>query len=470
MNAELLPAGGAIRLPAAIRFSQNQMKVGKEIRMSYANVKTPIPGPASQKVLSQWRKYEADKTGYQAQIAVDHASGVVIHDVDGNTFLDWTSGVLVTNTGHCHPTVVKAVTEAAARMMNVYEYGNPYRAEAAKDLVLAAPKHLDKCFFLSTGSEATDSAVRIMRRATGRYEIISFYGGFHGRTLSTAAIGGLKKVKKGMGPLMSGVIRVPYPYCYRCPFHANPECCGRLCLEFADDAVQANSCGSIAGLIVEPYLGTAGFVFPPSGYLPALEKWARERQILFTLDEVQASYGRTGTMWACEHEGLTPDIMTVGKGIGGGMSVSALLMRGDLIDRAMGKGELGSTYGGNPVSCAAVSAVLKVFREEDILAHVQSIAPIFAQRMPKLLESSPYVGDVRGMGLVWGIELVKDRKSKEPAPELARKLIDCCAENGLLVGSVGMYGNVIRVAPPLVMQEDQVHESMDIMEKCLRML
>lgn len=438
--------------------------------MKYANVTTAIPGPASQKILEQWKKYEADKTGYQAQIAVDQADGVVIRDADGNTFLDWTSGVLVTNIGHCHPTLVKAVTEAAGRMMNVYEYANPYRAQAAEDLVTAAPAHLDKCFFLSTGSEATDSAARIMRRATDRYEIISFYGGFHGRTLSTAAMGGLKKVKKGMGPLMSGVIRVPYPYCYRCPFHANPECCGKLCLEFADDVVQANSCGSIAGLIIEPYLGTAGFVFPPEGYLPALEQWARERGILFTVDEVQASYGRTGTMWACEHENLTPDLMTVGKGVGGGMSVSALLMRGELVDQALGKGELGSTYGGNPVSCAAVSAVLKVFREEKILEHVQEVAPIFAQRLPKLLECSPHVGDVRGRGLVWGIELVADRQSKEPAPELAKQLIDLCAEHGLLVGSVGMYGNVIRVAPPLVIQADQAHESIDIMEKCLRLL
>ena len=438
--------------------------------MSYANVKTQIPGPRSEEVLRRWRTFEADKTGYQAQIAVEQAEGCTIRDVDGNTFLDWTSGVLVTNIGHCHPTLVKAVCEAASRMMNVYEYGNPYRAKAAEDLVQAAPEHLDKCFFLSTGSEATDSAVRIMRRATGNFELISFYGGFHGRTLSTASFGGLKKVKQGMGPLLPGALRIPYPYCYRCPFCQKPETCGRLCLEFADDVVRSNSCGSIAGLIVEPYLGTAGFIFPPAGYLPALEQWARENDILFTLDEVQASYGRTGTMWACQHENLTPDIITVGKGIGSGISVSALLMRSALVDHAMGKGELGSTYGGNPVSCAAVSAVLQVFHEEQILEHVAKIAPIFSQRLPRLIEASPYVGDVRGMGLVWGIELVKDREGKEPAPELAKELIDLCAQNGLLIGSVGIYGNVIRVAPPLIIQEDQAHESIDLMEKSLRAL
>jgi len=438
--------------------------------MSYANVNGTLPGKKSSEYLEKWKKYEADKTGYQAQVAIDHASGAMMYDVDGNAFIDWTSGVLVTNVGHCHKKLVAAVKHASENMLNVYEYCNPYRAQAAEDLVGIAPSYLDRCFFLSTGSEATDSAVRIMKRATGKYEIVSFYGSFHGRTLSTASLGGLSKNKKHFGPLLPGQLRIPFPYCYRCPFHSCPEKCGMMCIEFADEVVRANSSGEIAGFIGEPYLGTAGFVIPPKGYWTQMQKWIRDMGILFTLDEVQSSYGRTGTMWAAEREGLTPDIITVGKGIGSGVSTSALLMRSEIVDKAMGKGELGSTYGGNPVSCAAVSAVINIFKEENVLANAQKIAKILAARLPKLLEMSAYVGDVRGVGMVWGIELVEDKKTKEPAPQRVKQLIDLCANHGLLIGSVGMFGNVVRVGPPLVITEDQINESLDIMETCIKLL
>lgn len=438
--------------------------------MKYANVTGPIPGENSVQYLKQWKEYEADKTGYQAQVVIDHGNGAMLYDVDGNAFIDWTSGVLVTNVGHCHPKLVKAVQESSAKILNVYEWCNPYRANAARDLISVAPKHLNRCFFLSTGSEATDSAVRIMKRASGKYEIISFYGGFHGRTLSTASLGGLAKVKKKFGPMMPGQLRIPFPYCYRCPFKSCPEKCGMMCLEYANDIVQANSTGEIAGFIGEPYLGTAGFIIPPKGYWKKLEAWIRELGAYFTLDEVQSSYGRTGTMWALEQEGITPDIVTVGKGIGSGVSVSALLMRQEVVDKAVGKGELGSTYGGNPVSCAAVSAVINILKEEKIIENSQNVIKIFEERLPKLIEKSPYVGDVRGRGMVWGIELVEDKGSKEPAPKKVHQLIDLCANSGLLIGSVGMYGNVVRVAPPLVTTEEQAHESLDIMEKCIAQL
>jgi len=435
--------------------------------MKYANVSTQIPGTKSKALINEWKKYEADKTGYQAQIAVDHGKGAMLFDVDGNSFIDYTSGVLVTNLGHCHPDLVKAVQEASARMLNVYEYCNEYRTKASKAIVEAAPEHLDKCFFLSTGSEATDSAMRIMKRALNKYEIIIFYGSFHGRILSTASAGGLFKTKKGFGPTTPGIIRAPYPYCYRCPFKSYPDKCGFMCLEFLNEVVSANSTDSLAGVMVEPYLGTAGFIFPPDGYLPSLEKWIRERGILFTLDEVQSSCGRMGYMWAMEREGLTPDIVTVGKGIGSGVPVSVILMRGDVVNKALGEGELGSTYGGNPVSCAAVYAVLEIIKKDKIIENVKKIEKIFKQRLTAFLEKGKYVGDIRGCGLVWGVELVMDKSTKEPDAKLARKLISSCAENGLLIGSVGKFGNVIRIAPPLVINEEQAEESLDILEKCI---
>ncbi|MCX6030805.1 MAG: aspartate aminotransferase family protein [Chloroflexi bacterium] len=433
----------------------------------YTNVTTPIPGPQSKALLDEWHRYEADQTGYQAQVAIHHGEGAMLEDVDGNRFIDWTSGVLVANVGHAHPKLVKAVHEASARMLNIYEYCSEYRVRAAKALVQAAPAHLDTCFFLTVGSEATDSAMKIMKRHSGKFEIIGFHGGFHGRTMSTASAGGMAKPKRGFGPATPGVIRTPFPYCYRCPFKSQPDRCGFMCLDFLDDVVRANSTDSLAGLMVEPYLGTAGFIFPPEGWMPQLEKWIREKKILFALDEVQSSYGRTGKMWAMEWEGLTPDIVTVGKGIGSGIAASALLVRKAVMDRALGKGELGSTYGGNPVSCAAVIAVLDIMQSEKLVENAHAMGLIFKERLVGMVEKAAHLGDVRGRGLVWGLELVADKKTKEPAPALALKLIDSCARKGLLIGAVGNYGNVIRVAPPLVINEDQAHESLDIMQAAL---
>jgi 4-aminobutyrate aminotransferase len=433
------------------------------------SVQGPLPGPRSKELFIRWASVEAQCTGYQAQVAWDHAFGVIVTDVDGNTFIDWTSGVLVTNVGHCHPDLVKAVQAASAKLLNNYECLHEWRVDAAEKLVSVLPGHLDKCFFLSTGSETTEGAIRIMKRKSGKFEIISFYGGFHGRTYAALSAGGLAGPKKGYGPTVPGSIRVPFPYCYRCPFRADPATCDMLCLDYVEDAVRANSTGSLAGLIVEPYQGAAGFIFPPEGWLARLEQWLRERGLLFTLDEVQSSFGRTGRFWAMEWEGLAPDLVCIGKGIGSGVPASAIAARGDVIG-ALGHGEMSSTMGGNPVACAAVSAVVNIMQRDRLENNALRMGALMKARLLGIMEKSAVVGDVRGMGLVMGVELVKDKKTKEPAPDLTRKLIDLAAEHGLLIGSVGVFGNVIRVAPPLVISESEVHESLDIFEKALSLL
>lgn len=436
--------------------------------MAFADMKTKVPGPKSAELIGKWKQYEVDKLGFQVPVAIESGDGAILKDVDGNTYIDWTSGVIVTNVGHAHPVLVEAMHEASKHILNIYEWCSQYRVKAAEDLVEAAPEQYDRCFFLSTGSEVTDCAARIMKRNTGRFEIVSFFGAFHGRTLSTSSMGGLKKQKLGMGPMLPGSIRIPYPYCYRCPLHCTPGKCGFACISLYDDIVRANSCGSLAGFIGELYQGAGGYVFPPEGFWKHMEEWIRSYGMLFTLDEVQSSYGRTGSMWAQEQEGIRPDITTVGKGIGGGAVVTALLLKDSLVKDSMGPGDMGSTYGGNPVACAAVSAVLKIFRDEDIVRHVHDdLWPMFAERLPKLKELSPYVGDVRGRGCAWGIELVKDRQTKEPAPELARALVLDLANHGLLTGIVGMYSNVIRVSPPLVMTVEQTDEALSILERCV---
>jgi 4-aminobutyrate aminotransferase-like enzyme len=263
------------------------------------------------------------------------------------------------------------------------------------------------------------------------------------------------------------VIRAPFPYFYRCPFGSKTEAeCADKHLEALDDAVRANSCGSLAGVLIEPYQGAAGFIFPPAGYLKRLENWARDRGLLFAVDEVQSSYGRTGSQWGHTHEGLEPDLMCVGKGIGCGVPVAAIVGRGEVF-ACLGKGEMSSTVGGNPVASAAVIAVLEIMERERLAENARRMGPLIMERLRATQEKCRHLGEVRGRGLVMGIELVRDKKTKEPAPELIPQIIDRSAENGLLVGAVGIFGNVIRVAPPLVITEAEAHESCDIMEHVL---
>jgi len=355
------------------------------------NVKTELPGPKSKELIERWGKAEAQTTGFQAPIAVESGEGAIIYDADGNKFIDWTSGVLVTNVGHCHPKLIAKVQEASRKMLNCYEYPTNYRVMAAEEIVKSTPEHLDTCFFLSTGGEATDAMMRIMKRKTGNHEIVSFFGGFHGRLYAPASAGGISKIKHHFGPAMPGVIRSPFPYCYRCPFKTEPEKCSFLCLEFLDDTVRANSTGAIAGLITEPYLGTAGFIFPPEGFMPRLEKWIREKGILFALDEVQSSFGRSGKMWYMEWENLKPDIAAAGKGIGSGITQSAIVARSEVMG-CLGRGELSSTAGGNPVACAATVAVFEIMREEKLCERAERLGGIMKDRLMEVKDKCKHLG------------------------------------------------------------------------------
>ena len=438
--------------------------------MKIVHVNAPLPGPKGKLLLDRWHQFEAEAVGFQAPVVWDHAQGCVVTDVDGNQYLDWTCGVLVTNVGHCHPHLVGAIQKAAGRLLNNYECANVERIEAAERLVKALPKHLNRCFFLSTGSEATEGAHRLMKRKTGKYEVISFQGGFHGRTYAAASMGGMAGPKKGFGPTVPGMIRIPYPNPYRDP---NGWCSEgpdfKRYFDFVEEIVAANSTGSLAGCIVEPYEGAAGFIFPPSGWLKKLEQWVHSKGLLLTVDEVQASYGRTGKMWAIEHEDIKPDILTIGKAIGCGAPVSAVAATADVFS-CLAKGEMSSTLGGNPVASAAVSAVLDIYEREPLVANSAKMGAYMKQRLQAMAASCPYLGDVRGMGLIIGLEFVKDKQTKVPAPELIKPLIVDCANHGLLIGSVGMYGNVIRVAPPLGITQAEADESLDIMAGALQRL
>jgi len=411
-------------------------------------------------------RYEPSCLNWQAPVVWDHARGAEIWDVDGKHYIDWTSGVLVANVGHAHPRLAAAVSRQAGRLLNPFDFPTPERLKLARKIIETTPPHLDKVFFVTTGAEAMDAAMRLARRSTGKFEILAFWGGFHGRSFGPMSLTGLGKIKKNFGPLLPGAILAPYPYCYRCPFDKSFPECDFFCLDFMEKIVETESTGNLGALMVEPYQGTAGFVFPPPRYLKRLEDWARRRKILFILDEVQSSFGRTGKMFALEHEGLKPDILTLGKGLGSGIPIAAVVARAKIME-PLERGEMSSTSGGNPLSCAASLAVFDILEKEKLIEKAEKNGAYLKKKLLQLKDRHPLIGDVRGLGLVYGIELVKDRTSKEPAPDLARDIVLRCVARGLMVGKLGMHGNVLRVAPPLVITADEIDRSVSILAKVL---
>jgi 4-aminobutyrate aminotransferase len=434
-----------------------------------SNKITAIPGPESKKWLEKSNVFEPKCMTQQAPLVWESAHGVQIKDVDGNSYIDWTSGVLVTNVGHSHPEHVNRICHQIEKLMNCYDFPTPERIELAENLVKITPSNLDKSFLLTTGSEATESAMRCAKRFTGNFEVISFYGAFHGRTYGAMSMGGKKGTKYQFGPLMSGVIFAPYGYCYRCPFNMEYPKCDYFCVSFIEKIIEAESCGSLAALIIEPYQGGAGFVFPPEGYLKRIEELCKAYNIIFILDEIQSSFGRTGKMFALEWEDLKPNLLCLGKGIGSGIPSAALMAESRILE-SLSAGEMSSTTGGNPISAAAALAVLDIMEEEKLVENSLKMGAYIKARLGKLKDELKIIGDVRGKGLVIGVEFVKDKTSKEPDAELTQKLVSECCTNGLMVGRVGYYGNVIRVAPPLVINEAEAEESCDLFEKSIRSL
>jgi 4-aminobutyrate aminotransferase len=412
------------------------------------------------------QRFEPSCMNWQAPVVWDHGQGAEVWDVDGKHYYDWTSGVLVANVGHAHPRLAEAIAVQAKRLLNTFDFPTPERLALSQRLVEKTPPHLDRVIFMTTGAEAMDASLRIARKYTRNFEIVAFWGGFHGRSFGPMSVTGLAKIKKHFGPGLPGTILAPYPYCYRCPFDKTHPECDLFCLDFLDKVVDTESAGYLAGLIVEPYQGTSGFVFPPQGYLKKLEEWTKKRGVVFILDEVQSSYGRTGKMWALEHENLKPDVLCLGKGIGSGAPISAVLSTAEIFS-ALGPGEMSSTMGGNPLCCAGALAVLDIMDEEKLVEKAAANGELLKNRLLGLMKKFEFIGDVRGMGLVYGVEFVKNRETKEPAPDLTRDIVVRCVANGLMCGKLGVHGNVMRVAPPLVITPDEIEKSAAILEKVL---
>jgi len=431
------------------------------------HIKTEIPGPNSKIYLEMSRQYEPRSMSEQVPVVWKSAQGAVVTDVDGNVFIDFTSGVLVTNIGHCHPEQVVALQEQAGQLMNAYDFVTPWRAELARKLVEITPPSLDKAFILTTGAEATEAAIKMARRYTGRHEVIAFHGAFHGRTYGAMAAGGKCGVKKGFGPMPPGFLHAPFPYCYRCPIGSTPDRCKLHTTQYLDWLLETESVGDVAALITEPYQGGAGSIMPPPGWLKQVFEWCQERGIIFILDEVQSSFGRTGKLFAFEHEGFTPNLLCLGKGIGSGVPVSAVVGESRIMN-VLEPGSMSSTNGGNPLSCRGALEAIEIIQRERLPERAAVLGEKMGQRLCALMEHSSILGDVRGYGLVWGLEIVRDKASKAPAPDLTKSIIEAACRRGLLmIAPIGFYGNVIRIAPPLVIEEELMMKALDILGEAL---
>lgn len=424
----------------------------------------------AQTVLSQEQEFLAPAMTIDAGPVWDRAIGSEIFDVDGHRYVDFTSGVLVTNVGHSHPRVVGAIQQQAATLVNCYLSPHPLRAEVASRLAALTPEPLKSVLLLTTGAEAIEAAVKVSRRATGRTEIVGFHGAFHGRTYMAMTVGGLGAVKQGFGPLVGGVLHAPFPYPYRCQLESGSSGhdCAQHCLEALERMLAAEATGDVAAIVLEPYLGAGGSIVASIPFARGLRDLCDRLGALLILDEVQSGFGRTGTMFAYEQLGIVPDVLVLGKGIASGVPMSAVILRSDLAN-SLPRGSLSSTYGGNPLACAAALATLDVIAEERLPERAARLGERVTKRLHSLASELPLIGDVRGMGLAIGIELVADTASKEPAAEQARRVVARALANSLvLIPPIGLHGNVIRIAPPLSIPEDVLEEGMTILINALR--
>ena len=435
------------------------------------SLKTAIPGPQSQALLA--RRAQAVPKGVPAvtPIAIAHADGAVLTDVDGNRFIDFGGGIGVVNVGHRHPEVLDAVREQLDRYLHVcfpvssYE---PYIALAERLNALTPGSHEKRTVLLNSGAEAVENAVKAARAFTHRQAIICFEHGFHGRTnLAMALTSKVNPYKKGFGPFAPEIYRLPYPYCYRCP--EGPRA-GRCCQADRSRLEQLLAAivdpDSVAAIIIELELGEGGFVVAPVEYVRTLAALAKDHGILFVADEIQTGFGRTGKLFASEHYGLVPDLITTAKSLGGGLPLAAVTGRADVLE-ASPVGGLGGTYGGNPVACAAALAVIDVMQRECLPDRAARIGARLTAGLTALARQHRPIGDVRGLGAMVAIELVKDPATKEPDKALTGRVLAEALKRGLLLLSAGTYGNVVRILVPLSVDDATLDEGLDVLGEAL---
>ncbi len=399
------------------------------------------------------------------------AKGAVIKDVEGREFIDFAGGIGVMNVGHCAEGVVEAIKDQAERFTHtcfhvvMYE---PYVELARKMNQITPGRFSKKTMFVNSGAEAVENAVKVARYATGRPAMIAFEDAFHGRTLLALTLTSkVKPYKYGFGPYAPEIYRIPYGYCYRCAFGLEYPSCEIHCADYLKEVFYTHiSAENVAAVMTEPVLGEGGFVVPPEGWHRKIKQICEANGILYIDDEVQAGFGRTGKMFAIEHFGVEPDIILTAKSLAGGLPLAGVTGKAEIMD-APHVGGLGGTYGGNPLACRAALAVIETFERENLLDRAEAIGRKVMDRFRKMQEEHEIIGDVRGVGAMVAMELVKDRATKEPAKDETGLLVKKCYEKGLITISAGTYGNVMRILMPLVITDSQLEKGLAILDESL---
>ncbi|MBW1980450.1 MAG: acetyl ornithine aminotransferase family protein [Deltaproteobacteria bacterium] len=439
--------------------------------MKYPRIKTSLPGPKAKRLIEVDNQFVSPSYTRIYPLVVQSARGLWVKDPDGNEFLDFTAGIAVCATGHCHPVVVRAIKKQSERLLHMSGtdfYYTPQILLARKLASLAAGSSGSKVYFGNSGAEAVEAAFKLARWHTRRELNLAFFGAFHGRTMGALSLTASKAIqKKHYNPLVPGITHIPYAYCYRCPYHLSYPGCAIACVQWIEETLFRTTIPpeEVAAIFVEPIQGEGGYIVPPVEFHQELFKIARKYDILYIADEVQSGMGRTGKMFAMEHFRVSPDIMTVAKGIASGLPLGAMIARAEIMDWEAGSHA--STFGGNPLSCEAALATIDLL-EKELMDNAAEQGRRFRAGLQELQKSFECIGDVRGKGLMIGIELVKDRHSKERAGEWRNQVIDNAFRKGLLL--LGCGENSIRLCPALTVSEEEISVCLSILEESLKEL
>ncbi len=438
------------------------------LNLTVPHLQTPLPGPNAERIIELDERYTSPSYTRVYPLVVHRGEGAVLEDVDGNRFLDFNAGIAVCATGHAHPRVVAAIQEQAARFLHMSGTDFYYKPQARLSETLAriAPGKSAKSVFLTnSGTEAVEAAIKLARYHTGRQRIIAFFGAFHGRTMGSLSLTASKPVqRRGFAPLLPGITHTPFPDPYRAPPGMTPEDCGEACLDHLENVLFHRTVppGEVAAIFVEPIQGEGGYIVPPDHFLPRLKSLTEKHGILLVADEVQSGMGRTGKMFASEHWNLEPDILCSAKGLASGMPLGAIIAKSELM--TWPPGSHASTFGGNPVCCAAALETIALL-EEGLIEHVADIGDFLLQKLRDLQQKHAIIGDVRGKGLMLGVELVRDRKTKERADTERNEIVQSCFRRGLLI--LGCGENALRLSPPLVITQEQAETAISILDDVL---
>jgi len=426
------------------------------------DIKVIPPGPKSKQYHQRASKY---MKGYSSQVRLfpvvfEKGHGVTLTDIDGNTYLDFSSGIYVTSLGHCHPKVSQAVCKYAKTLMNCHDFTTPIKTKLLEKLASITPGDLNGIQLYDSGTTAVEAGLRAIRAATGKYEFISFHRDFHGKTLASVS---LARVDKTQGLRAPGFFLVPRGYCYRCSFKMEYPSCNLYCVDYIEEVIKEETTGNVAGIVLEPIQGWAGSIVPPDGWIQKIRKLCDKYNILLFADEVLTCMGRTGKMFAMEHWNTVPDVITLGKSFGNGFPVTAMVIS-EKYKNTLEKISASTSYGGNPMACAAALASIEVIEEENLCQHALEIGEFIMGLLKKMESQHPIIGEVRGKGCLLGIELVKDKKTKEPFEEAGKIVYQKAFEKGLAWIPAG---HILRMSPPLIITKELAKKGIEIIEESI---